>query len=149
MTANSAPLPIRHVTFHSPVMVHPVENVSDLSELEQSLVWYSQDELGLLKWEAQQLLKFAKAKRINPKSCPELRGLHMTKKRIRRAQSTMAKKHVVEEQQRYYSNGISNEHVEESLATLYKNLSSMAVQVALEVGNEDAAAAASAPMTDV
>jgi hypothetical protein len=139
--------PIKQVSFRSTVTLRLIENVSDFSENEQTSLWYTQDELSHIKREARHLLKYAKANKLNPKDFPELRGLHMTKKHMRRAQSSMARKRVVEEQQNCSSSTAAMGSGQEILSEMYKTLSFLALQIALEVGNEDAAAAASRPVS--
>lgn len=127
----------RRVTFSKNVTVRlVVDDFNKLSNEEKAGVWYTPEELQQVKREGQQLIRDAKAKKISTKNCGgELRGLHMTKKKQRKAHASMVKKCLLDEQ--FHMDA-------KHLAKLYSSLSYAPAQIAIKVAAQDAQAAQAA-----
>ena len=107
------------------VTVRFIPDIDDYSKEELAQVWYSEEELLLIKQDAQELMQQAKLKQI-PHTEDALRGLHMRQKKQRRSSWVMALTCVLDEQKRQARGGGCDP---ETIAKLYKSFAFSATQM--------------------
>jgi hypothetical protein len=131
----------KSVHFTSSVTVRSIPDLDDFTQEERSQVWYNEQELVQIKQEAQDLIEQVKERKLSH-TVDELRGLHMTQKRQRRAAWVMARSCVLDEQKRQARHQHGNGSDPETIARMYRSFAFAATQIAQKIGLDDALAAA-------
>jgi hypothetical protein len=130
--------PKKTVIFHPQVNVRTIPTISNIPEQELASRWYRHYELAHIKNEVTETIRMVKNKELPAESSENtLRGLHMPKKRRRKALWIMAITCVLDEQKRQARDQVNDT---ETLAKLYSSFAFTAKQIAQEMARLDAKA---------